>query len=207
MLKKEADNVSIGTIQLLAGPVLVIAALSGMLSIVYSSWRNGISPMPTSAVVRGEMARELRRLPAGGTLIDAGSGWGTLAFHLLRTCLEWRIIGVENSPLPLWYARWVRRILPANTRSRIRFERGDLFDYPYAQADAVVCYLHPAAMKRLGAVLKEQLKPGTPVLSVFFALPGWQPVRVVTCRDLYRTKIHVYEAGVGHANLQADAAF
>ncbi|MFC4101493.1 SAM-dependent methyltransferase [Paenibacillus xanthanilyticus] len=178
-----------------AGASFIAAALCGTLSIVYSSWRNGISPMPTSAPVRREVVRELRKLASGGTLVDTGSGWGTLVFHMLRTCPGWRIIGIENSPLPLWYARFARRLLPSALRDQVRFERGDLFQYPYAQADAVVCYLHPAAMKRLSMVLKEQLSPGTPVLTVFFALPGWHPVRVITCRDLYRTKVHVYEAG------------
>lgn len=190
-----------------AGASLGIAALCGTLSIVYSSWRNGISPMPTSALVRREVARELRKLGACGTLVETGSGWGTLVFHLVRTCPGWHMVGIENSPLPFWYSRLARRLLPARLRHRVRFERGDLFRFSYAHADAVVCYLHPAAMKRLGAALKEQLSPGTPVLAVFFALPGWQPVRVVTCRDLYRTKLRVYEAGSENIVSPTDAGF
>ncbi|MFB9328134.1 class I SAM-dependent methyltransferase [Paenibacillus aurantiacus] len=198
---------SIGDFEQIGGGLLVFAALCGTMSIVYTSWRNGITPMPTTGIVSREVARELRNLKSGGTLVDAGSGWGTLAFHLLRSCPDWRIVGIENSPLPLCYARLARRLLPALLRNKVRFERGDLYRYPYGQADAVVCYLHPAAMKRLGTILKEQLHPGTPVVSVFFTLPGWQPIRVVTCRDLYRTKVHVYEAGSANNVMPADTVF
>ncbi|MCR8634361.1 class I SAM-dependent methyltransferase [Paenibacillus radicis (ex Xue et al. 2023)] len=173
-----------------------------MVSIVYVSWRNGISPMPSSAPTRLAVANEINQISGRGTIVEAGSGWGTLALHLMQHCPGWRIIGIENSPVPLWVSRtWVRVAFPkisgnseasAVTRDPIAFIRGDIYDYPYESADVVVCYLYPGAMKRLSVILGERLAPNARIVSICFALPGWRPERVVTCGDVFRTKVYVY---------------
>jgi hypothetical protein len=179
-----------------AGSVAVIAAvLSAMLSIVYASWRNGISPMPSSFHVRRTVVAEINRISGhGGTIVEAGSGWGTLALDVAKHCPGWQIIGIENSIIPLWISRLASRVASRRRCSvgNVAFIRGDLYQYPYEQADMVVCYLFPGAMKRLSGILSESLAPGTPIISACFALPGFQPERVITCKDLYRTKVYVY---------------
>lgn len=172
--------------------------LLAVLSIVYSSWRNGISPMPSPAPVRQAVTAEIRRLPKQeGIVVEAGSGWGTMALQIARNHPGWSIIGIENAIIPLWVSQAAGRLtamLGKGNRSKVAFMRGDLYRYRYDRADVVVCYLYPGAMKRLGPTFKEQLAPGARVISVCFALPGWEPERVVTCRDLYRTKVYIYSS-------------
>ncbi len=180
--------------------VIVCMLLLALLSIVYRSWRNGISPMPASAPVRRQTAELLRQLRAGGTLVEAGSGWGTLLLHLARHCPGWtRMIGIENSIVPYMVSRamigWGRLLTRPRQSARIAVLRTDLYAHDYTEADAVVCYLYPGAMDRLGPILAEQLKPGSYVLSICFAIPGWKPERVALCRDLYRTPIYCYRVG------------
>jgi hypothetical protein len=103
-------------------------ALLAVISIVYASLRNGITPMPSSLPVRRAVAKELNRLAEGGLAIEsgsaiesglaveAGSGWGTLLFHLHRNCPGWRFTGVENSLVPLLFSR-VRSWLAARSSS------------------------------------------------------------------------------------------
>lgn len=227
--------------------VLVIAAaLTAVLSIVWMSWRNGISPMPASAPVRRAVADELNRLAGPADVVEAGSGWGTLALYVARHCPGKRVIGLENSPLPLWFSRLAARLAlrkrfgsgsgtgrdaeagqgsdtatssdssnaagskagpsavtkndlagaggvrPATAPSRVSFLRKDLYRYPYGEADIVVCYLFPGAMKRLSPIFAERLPPHARVVSICFALPDWRPERIVTCGDVYRTKLYVY---------------
>jgi SAM-dependent methyltransferase len=181
---------------LLAGVVL-----AAVLSIVIVSWKNGISPMPASAPVRRAVAAEINRLASCDTVVEAGSGWGTLAFHLARHCRVRQLIGIENSPVPRWISKLTLRLslrlgskAQANPHAGVAFIRGDMYAYPYADADVVVCYLYPGAMKRLSEVFGEQLRPGARVISVCFALPGWSPERIIACGDLYRTKVYVYTA-------------
>ncbi|MCD9022094.1 class I SAM-dependent methyltransferase [Cohnella silvisoli] len=169
--------------------LLLAAVLWASLSIVYVSWKNGISPMPSSAPVRQAVAEEISRLSKKGVIVEAGSGWGTLALHVAKRCRGWRIVGIENSAVPLWVSRLIARL----SRASVTFVRGDLYAYSYEEVELVLCYLYPGAMKRLSPIFQEQLKPGARIISVCFSLPGWQPDKIITCRDLYRTKIYVYD--------------
>jgi precorrin-6B methylase 2 len=183
--------------------LFIAAAFVAVLSIVYASWRNGISPMPSSAPVRQVVADEINKLKGTGVLVEAGSGWGTLALHVAKRCRGWRIIGVENSTLPLWVSRMTERLtrrlrlataVSFDSADSVTFIRGDLYAYPYEEVDLVVCYLYPGAMKRLSSILEQRLKPGAKVISVCFALPDRQHEAVITCKDLYRTQVYIYNA-------------
>jgi hypothetical protein len=175
--------------------VLLGTVFLAMLSIVFVSWRNGISPMPASAKVRSTVAGEVNRFSKVGTIVEAGSGWGTLALYLARQCPGWKIIGLENSPVPLWisrvFLRWTSGVNGISTDS-ISFNRANIYTYSYGADDVIVCYLYPGAMKRLSEMANNRLKHGTRLISICFALPSWEPERIVTCGDLYRTKVYVY---------------
>ncbi|MEF2966752.1 class I SAM-dependent methyltransferase [Paenibacillus sp. M1] len=169
--------------------LLIAILLMAVLSIVYVSWRNGISPMPSSAPVRQRAVGELKRFGDASVIVEAGSGWGTLALQAARSDPRLKVIGIENSPLPLAVSRLAARW--GGARNAV-FRKGNLYEFPYEQADVVVCYLFPGAMKRLDPLFREKLALGACVISICFALPGWRPERVITCRDMYRTKIYVY---------------
>jgi len=182
--------------------VIVLTVLIAALSIFWMSWRNGIAPMPSSQRVRRAVAEEIGRMGPGGLVVEAGSGWGTLAVHLGKRCEGWRVEGVENSPLPLAFSRlaaWLTfGVRPAagaagDAKPTVAFRKADLYDISYREAQAVVFYLYPGAMRRLSPILQEQLSPGARIVSVCFALPGWTPEKVVVCRDMYRTRIYIYE--------------
>lgn len=175
--------------------ILLGAVFIALLLIVYKSWRNGISPMPASAKVRHAVAGEINRLSSIGTIVEAGSGWGTLVFYLARYCPEWKIVGIENSAVPLWISQLYLRFLVLIKDESIKqtsILRGDIYAYPYKNTDVVVCYLYPGAMKRLSEILDQMRSTDVRIISVCFALPGRQPERIVTCQDLLRTKVYVY---------------
>ncbi|GAB6930756.1 hypothetical protein JCM10914A_47390 [Paenibacillus sp. JCM 10914] len=102
----------------------------------------------------------------------------------------WRIVGIENSWIPLWVSKLSASL--KRTAADLDFQHGDIYQYQYDQADVVICYLYPGAMTRLSTIMRVQLKPGAYLISVCFAMPGWEPERVVTCGDLYRTKLYIY---------------
>lgn len=172
-----------------AGAILLLAFLAGIvLSVVYWSLRNGISPMPTSPKAKRCL---LSVLPdkLEGTLYELGSGWGTLLFSLAEKYPQSFAVGIENSHLPFWASR---TLLKFRRLPNVRLLRKDFFDVPLEEAGLVVCYLFPGAMSRLKEKFEKELRPGTWVVSNTFAVPGWTPVDVVDVRDLYRSKIYLY---------------
>jgi hypothetical protein len=164
--------------------------LGGMLSIVFFTLWTGISPMPTSGTVRREL---LALVPEGleGTVLELGSGWGTLAFALADACPRAQVVGFEVSPLPYALSRLRQWLAP---RPNLRLVRQDFFGTSFAEASLVVCYLFPGAMRRLVPKLSAELPRGAFILSHTFALRGWTPHRTAVAADLYRTPVYLYAA-------------
>ncbi|BBI36394.1 class I SAM-dependent methyltransferase [Cohnella abietis] len=182
--------------------IVLVSALLATISIVYASWKNGISPMPSSLRVREVVVKEINRLGDKGVIVEAGSGWGTLGIHIGKQCGGWRIIGIENSSVPLWFSKiwsWItfRRFqrVEQNRKTSVTFRRGNIYNYTYEDTSLVICYLYPGAMKQLSAILREKLPPSARVISACFALPEWQPEKVITCTDIYRTQVYIYRVG------------
>lgn len=168
--------------------VLVMGAtLLAVVSIVYRSWRNGISPMPSSASVRSCVADLIKQIPGDYRIVEAGSGWGTLALEIARRSPSSRVVGLENSRIPLWISKLFAR------HPRVSFIRADIYTFAYERDDIIVCYLYPGAMKKLSEMHSAGRLQVAYLVSVCFALPGRQPEQVITCPDLYRTKIYVYQ--------------
>ncbi|WP_239014319.1 class I SAM-dependent methyltransferase [Archangium violaceum] len=180
-------------------PLLVGLLLAGMLSIVFHTLRTGISPMPTSGKVRRQL---LSLIPPEleGTVLELGSGWGTLAFALADHCPRARVVAFELSPLPYAFSRLRQRLAP---RPNLQLVREDFFRASFAGASAIVCYLFPGAMKRLAPRFSGELAPGTCIVSNTFALRGWKPVRTLVVDDLYRTPIYLYEVPAREAGSEA----
>lgn len=91
--------------------IVAAAVLAAVLYIVYKSWRNGISPMPASAAVRHAVVRVMKQRASRGVMVEAGSGWGTLALQIAESCKGWRVIGIENSVIPMWISFWRRGLV------------------------------------------------------------------------------------------------
>lgn len=174
------------------GAVSMLLALCAGLSILYKGWRNGISPTPASAPVCRAVIKEIRQWDKAApcSVVEAGSGWGNLAVLLSQYKSNWLITGIENSWIPLWFSRLLAKV---KASKNIQFIYGDLYKYSYRKADIIICYLFPGAMKKLDPIFTEQLCSGTAIISICFALPNWQPEKVIVCGDMYRTKIYIYE--------------
>lgn len=172
------------------GIILLFALLAGVvLSVVYWSLRNGISPMPTSPKAK-QCLISLLPNDLDGKIYELGSGWGTLLFPLAKHYPDCPAIGIENSHLPFMASK---AMLFLKRLPNVKLERKDFFTVPLNDAKLVVCYLFPGAMERLKEKFEKELAPGTWVVSNTFAVPGWTPYAAVDVCDLYRTKIYLYK--------------
>jgi trans-aconitate methyltransferase len=171
-------------------PLLLALGIPLYLSISIVAWaiKNGIGPMPTSPKQKQGL---MSSLPTNlqGKVFDLGSGWGTLAIPLAKKLPECEVIGYESSPVPYFFSRILQFILKY---PNLRFYKRDVLQIPLNDASLIICYLHPAAMKKLKPKLENELKKGTTVITNTFVVPGWMPENVVEANDIYRSKIYTY---------------
>lgn len=159
-------------------------------SIVWTTLRVGISPMPSSAKATRAIL-DLIPGSAGERIAELGSGWGGLALAVTSHRPKARVVAYELSLLPWVWSIGVARLMG---RREIEFVRRDFFDADLGDTDVVLCYLFPGAMERLAERLGH-LKAGSIIISNTFRLPGWQTDEVVELDDLYRTRIYRYVVG------------
>ena len=192
--------------------IAYIAAVSTVIliaiSLIYWTVRNGISPMPSSFIARrlilsliddlavaienesGERIQDPRRTALSPTLLEPGSGWGTLSVPLARRLPTWSVCGYESSPVPYLFSRLYSWWLGCSNLALIR---KDFTDVRFSSAKIIVCYLFPEGMQTIKEKVVNEFR-GTPVyiISNTFGVSGWKPVKTITADNIFRTKIYLY---------------
>ncbi|WP_338036939.1 methyltransferase [Metabacillus litoralis] len=168
--------------------IVISIVFFAFISIVYSTIKNGISPMPTSPKVKKVL---VVNLPSHSVtqIAELGAGWGTLAFQLTKKYPSATITAFENSLIPYTFMV-IRKFLFSQNNlivSRKNFYKADFSNY-----HLIVCYLYPDAMTRLEKQFHKQLTKETIVISHTFALPNRKPNKTIIANDLYQTKIYFY---------------
>ena len=176
------------TTELTTELVILVLALAGVGLLLAYTLVTGISPLPTMPRARAAM---FACLPAEleGTVFELGSGWGTLAFPLAQRYPGCQVVAYELSPVP-WLFSSLRQLvqrLPNLAIHRRNFHHAYLGD-----AALVVCYLFPGGMEKLRPKLEAELAPGALVLSNFFRVPEWQPVKEGAVGDMHAFRIYLY---------------
>lgn len=173
----------IGIISFLCAAIWVTA------SIVFWTWRNGISPMPSSPAAKKAI---LLLLPKDlqGPIYELGAGWGTLTFVLADMFPDCQIKAYETSLIPYLACLARQKLTP---RTNLHIHRRDFFTVSLRDAAAVVCYLYPKAMENLKEKFADELPSSCWVVSNTFAVPGWKHSACVELKDLYRTKVYLYQ--------------
>lgn len=159
-----------------------------LFSIVSWTWKNGISPMPTSPKVKKTLIKNLP-IDWKGSITELGSGWGTLAFVLAKKYPNCSIRAFENSPIPYILSKCRSFLEP---HKNLHILRQNFFDQPLHESSMIVCYLYPGAMIKLKEKFENELKNGTLVISHTFAVPGWSPSKIFEVSDTYHSKIYFY---------------
>lgn len=169
----------------MAGLALLCLTLG---SIVWSTLRLGISPMPTSGKVKREvlvlLSKELE-----GEVHELGAGWGTLAWAAAARCPRARVIAWEASLVPYLFCRLRRLVQP---RPNLSLCFGDFYRADLSRAKVVICYLWTGAMTRLGPKFDSELSKGATVISHTFAWRGRSAEQTRITADLYRTPVYRY---------------
>ena len=167
--------------------LLTAVCLAG-LSIAWFSVIIGITPMPSSPQACAAIVQASRQAPEG-TIVDLGSGWGTLLFALARQYPERRIVGYELSWIPCLYARFYKTIFGLQ---HVQIIRENFLKVDLPEPGLITCYLFPKGMVDLQAKLAGLPCDDILLISNTFALPNNEAVQTEYLDDLYHSPIYSY---------------
>ncbi len=169
--------------------ILIVFILLAVISIVWSTMQTGISPMISSGKARQAMLSLIDRPDGAGLLIDLGSGWGTLVIALAHKFPHQQVIGYELSWLPWLVSLFLKFSFRLDNLVLYHkdFQKANL-----SNASVLFCYLFPGGMLSLEEKLIRELSNEMVVVSNTFALPSYEPLKIIKLDDFYQTPIYVY---------------
>ena len=163
---------------------LQVASLGVLFIIIYLLARpiiGGAIYFPTTSA-NTKIIISFAALAPGQLVVDIGSGDGKLLVAFAEIGIEAH--GYEINPILVWQSR---RTIAKKKLSHLAFVHWKSFWRVNMGAyDVIIVYGIPYIMKRLGAKLKKELKPGTKVLSNIYQFPGWTVEKEERGVRLYR---------------------
>lgn len=161
-------------------------ALLVIFSIAMHSLIIGISPMPSSKKVAKEILN-LAKKSNHSTLIDLGSGFGSLSIYLAVNLPSKKVIGYERSFFPWLISVFLKHLL--GVENLVLYRRNFLNEQ--LSDVLLVCYLFPAGMQALEDKLKKENK-GFELISSTFAFRNIKITQQIQVQDLYLTPVYYY---------------
>lgn len=144
-----------------------------------------ITPNPTTRKVRSTL-KEI--LPRGiqGSIIDLGSGFGSLSYFLSKEYPNQSVIGLEKALIPYSLSKLI-----FFKRKNLKLKYENIFDCDISKAGFIYCYLSNKHMPKLEKKLLKEAKGY--VISHTFALPNVKPVKVIYAQDIYKSPVYLYK--------------
>jgi hypothetical protein len=199
-------------IQLLFAPALVLmltlsippgfflAAFLIMLAVYWSTFRTQVPLYLSSNKVWHALEGLLPSPARAGTgeeeanfrFIDLGSGLGGVLTHLAQVRPDGHYSGVESAPLP-WLMSWLRTRAYPNCI----VHWGSIWDERLAasnlaQYDVVFAYLSPVPMARLWHKARDEMRPGSILISSTFTIPDHEADERIAVDDLHQSTLLVW---------------
>jgi predicted RNA methylase len=111
---------------------------------------------------------------------DLGSGDGRIVILAARKYGA-HAVGVEIDPALVKTSR--QAAIDNGVADHVSFVEGDLFTTDISKATVVTLYLWPSVNSRLESKLRQELRPGTRIVSNSFGIGNWRPDKTVRAPD------------------------
>ena len=121
------------------------------------------------------------------TIMDLGSGWGTLLLPLAKRFPEHKFVGIERGFWPFYVSTWRARKL-----ENLTFYRQDFFVADVSAADIVFVFLLNSTMAKLTSKIKREMKSGSVVIANRFPMKDVKADKEVSLGSKYYT-YYVYK--------------
>ncbi|NIM95830.1 MAG: hypothetical protein GTO18_19185 [Anaerolineales bacterium] len=117
-------------------------------------------------------ALELAEVNPGERVYDLGSGDGRV---LITAAKEFgaHAVGIEIEPVHCMVS-WIWNVI-SGVEDRVSIRWGNFYSTSFNDADVLFIYVRPKQAEKLNSLLKEQLKPGSRVISISVDVDGWEP--------------------------------
>lgn len=165
--------------------IFLAVALFALLSIVITTLKVGISPMPSYGIVKREF---LDFLPSNhpGNIYELGCGFGSLLLPLSKRYPYAQIQAYEISFVPYLFAK-----LRTLRRKNITVVKRNFLGEPFEKNSMLLCYLFPKGMRLLEEKLIKEEFTGS-VFTHTFSLPTVTFLQRKVVADVYRSQIMKY---------------
>lgn len=169
--------------------LLIITAVLIAVSLIFSTVKLGISPMPSSSKAY-KAIQALVDETGTEAIIDLGSGWGNLVIPLAQHRPQRQVIGYELSWLPWLISTLLKKALRLEN---LTLHRANFLHAKLPAASVLICYLYPEAMVKIAAKLQREQPDINFLISNNFALPASKPDRTIALNDFYKSPIYLYK--------------
>jgi predicted RNA methylase len=159
--------------------VLVFLLIAAMFWIV--SGLLGAPWSPTADKTVNKML-SMAGVKPGEVLYDLGSGDGRIIIAAAKK-FQAKSVGVELNPL--WFIWTTLKITVLGLRGKTKVVWTNFFSVDLSKADVVTLYLLQKTNCKLEPKLKEELKPGSRVVSHVYTFDDWNPVKADTKSQIY----------------------
>lgn len=151
--------------------------------------------VPTHQKIVDKMV-EIAKVTKTDVVFDLGCGDGRIVVTAAKKHGA-RGIGVDIDPERVKES--LAKVKKNKVEKLVAIRHGDALKVKdISKASVVMLYMLPEFQKQLAPILKRDLKAGTRVVSHDYALPGWEPERVVSVRGPFRMHVlYLYVAGKG----------
>lgn len=167
---------------------LLIILLFVVSSIVYTSVKIGISPMPSSLKAHSVIIESIEKFP-NSNVVDVGSGFGFLAIRIASSYPNRNVVGYEISFFP-WLISVCFKYLFGY--KNLDFYRKNFLNITFESNSTFVCYLFPDGMKLLEDKLKKEKVEVNLLISNTFSFINRKPHKTIYLDDIYKTPIYFY---------------
>lgn len=131
----------------------------------------------------------LSKATASMTIIDPGCGTAELIISLAKKFPQNKFVGIEWNKTICSIAK-----MRCNKLNNIEIICDNFFNYPFNNADIIVCFLMEPLMERFGKKVKKDCHKGVIVYSNTFKIPNLELIETVKTRKLWRFgNLHIYK--------------
>jgi hypothetical protein len=154
-------------------PILIILVILIALSIIWPLLIGAAWSPASTKVVRKML--EMAEVDSNDVVFDLGSGDGRIVAEAARR-YQARGVGIEADPLRVLWSKITIRLRGLNYRTKIVW--GDIFKQDMSNATVVTVFLWQRTNDKLKQKFRDELKPGTRVVSYIWTFSGWNPLSV-----------------------------